>query len=537
MTIGQTFLDYLLGYRDIFSNGVLQVRRKAINFGSGLTVTDNPVTGNTDVDATGGVGGGSDIPPYKQLQVDTVATPASTRDGSYDSPYNLIGSALSPANSRSIQVSSSLSSEDVVCTHGKFAINGLVDANTVLAPQINSLTCSGLIDDGYCASISNMVVLADLSGSGTGGSGQVNLKGTLVVGNVNLTAENCQFTILDGAIGGTCTAPSAQIYRSGVGGTVTCAGSVTLENATCNTVDAPTIFARMSTFATVLDATDRLEALACAITFQAGSVVPTSTANLKIDEPTRRKTWGQTSHLLQVSLSSDQTDYLATGTNSMEFQGTDVLEVTCTGAVNLRSLASVRHLGLAHTKIVRNSPSSSGNLTLSHNYTSGTTAALRFSCAGAVDLVLAPGEFAIIDYSTASAVWYATSIASKAYVDSQGRTVYTATPSAGTVTTIATFAIPDETVVEIVVSVTCRDTGNNLFSAYHSQKWYRAGGGSATLLQSNDPVQVSNISGMGTSASSLVGSGNNVLLKIDPGSATVRYRAAKYDDTYGLAHA
>lgn len=134
----------------------------------------------------------------------------------------------------------------------------------------------------------------------------------------------------------------------------------------------------------------------------------------------------------------------------------------------------------------------------------------------------------------------ATDFATKQYVDNIGAIVIdpVSQPGTGATTTMQTIALADNTVYEIVCSVTCRDAGNNLFTADHAQKWYRAGGGGATNLQVNDPGQVSAIAGLLVSppASKLVASGNNVTLTISVGTTAIRYHADVYIRSVALAH-
>ena len=55
MAIDQSWIDDLLsGYREIRIGGLAVVRRNAVNFVSGFTITDNPTTGATDVTGVGG---------------------------------------------------------------------------------------------------------------------------------------------------------------------------------------------------------------------------------------------------------------------------------------------------------------------------------------------------------------------------------------------------------------------------------------------------------------------------------------------------
>lgn len=125
------------------------------------------------------------------------------------------------------------------------------------------------------------------------------------------------------------------------------------------------------------------------------------------------------------------------------------------------------------------------------------------------------------------------------YFNNNGAQTFPATPSAGTDTTMFTIGpLADNTIYVINVELTARDSGNNLHSAFHAQKWARVGGGPATLIQSMDPVQVAGISGVTATASRLIagGTGNNsVLGKFNPAVAT-RYYPNVYVNSYPLAH-
>lgn len=127
--------------------------------------------------------------------------------------------------------------------------------------------------------------------------------------------------------------------------------------------------------------------------------------------------------------------------------------------------------------------------------------------------------------------------ATKAYVDNIGATLVDATPPTGATTTMATIALADNTTYKIVVSVICRDAGSNMFTADHSQTWYRAAGGGATFQKANDPDQVGVITGITASASSLQASGNNILLKMIVGTTAVRYHADVYVRAISTPHA
>lgn len=117
-----------------------------------------------------------------------------------------------------------------------------------------------------------------------------------------------------------------------------------------------------------------------------------------------------------------------------------------------------------------------------------------------------------------------------------GVTVIDASPTVSVDNIMSTFALADNTIYEFQVSVTVRNTGNLLFSAYHSQKWARAGGGVATLIHTNDPTQVDGI-GVGVTASTMVASTNSVLLKFNPLAISTRYHADVYTRSVALAHA
>lgn len=91
------------------------------------------------------------------------------------------------------------------------------------------------------------------------------------------------------------------------------------------------------------------------------------------------------------ALSSDQTDYAPTGLNT----ASHVQLQASSAGVDIRSMAwDARGADGTPLKLIQCARGSAYPITFKHDYTSGTTAAYRFSLPRARDMVLAPGESA-----------------------------------------------------------------------------------------------------------------------------------------------
>jgi hypothetical protein len=74
-----SFLDTLIfGVREVYAAGVELTRRPALDFGAGLTAVDNPMTGRTDITASGGGSGTTEILCWLGLRPRS-ATPTCVR--------------------------------------------------------------------------------------------------------------------------------------------------------------------------------------------------------------------------------------------------------------------------------------------------------------------------------------------------------------------------------------------------------------------------------------------------------------------------
>jgi hypothetical protein len=121
------------GYAQLMSGGVKVKRRNTINFtGAGVTVTDNPATGSTDVAITGGGGGGS---------VDSVSSGTNISVDNTD-PANPIVNTETDVEFNRIQATTS-GGLSVYASDGTTLVADFGPANTANASFSGAVTVSG----------------------------------------------------------------------------------------------------------------------------------------------------------------------------------------------------------------------------------------------------------------------------------------------------------------------------------------------------------------------------------------------------------
>lgn len=120
-------------------------------------------------------------------------------------------------------------------------------------------------------------------------------------------------------------------------------------------------------------------------------------------------------------------------------------------------------------------------------------------------------------------------IATKHYVDNLGGLPFDGvnlTP--GSTNLITTVVIPDNTSCVVQVECTVRNNTTLWYSAMHSKKFLRVGGGGAQVTQVLDPTQTDGGLGLSLDSSKLVASGNNALVQFNPAGLSLRYTGRVY---------